>query len=320
MQYRPSLARDFFDQVVNKGPNAFAFLESLTKTTPPTFESDWLDFKGWWPTLDNNKVKEIWSTALSGFANNQGGVLIWGIKADKTDGIDAANGLMLVPDAAKLATRLLELNHVATDPPVTGIEVVPIMPGSEKNGFVVCFLPESPFAPHRAELCVNKPFFIRAGDDFVPAGVSMLRRLFYPQHQNYLVPDIVLRNAPRPAVAFGFACRMRNADMLTAHDVIVKVTHSMGPAGLKGVGRECEDFGQDLLKVKQPIHQGIGITFCSFDFNEAMHSIPDQMWIAVKIFGRDTEPLEWKFEISREDILSNAIKETSPQMIVTARV
>lgn len=180
MPQRPSLAWDFFEQITQQKARAPQFLKALIGVDAPTFETEWLDFKGWWPNIDDAKIKEIWSQALSGFANNQGGVLVWGIQADKKDRVDAANNLALVPKPNELVTRLLELNHAATDPPIAGIEVRSFISDDDNGkGFVVCFIPESDFAPHRAEHCVNKPFFIRSGDDFVPVGVSILRRLFY---------------------------------------------------------------------------------------------------------------------------------------------
>jgi len=68
MQQRPSLARDYFQQIIDKGENAFGFIAGLSSTPTPTFETDWLDFKGWWD-LNDEKVKDIWSKALSGFGD-----------------------------------------------------------------------------------------------------------------------------------------------------------------------------------------------------------------------------------------------------------
>ena len=72
----------------------------------------------------------------------------------------------------------MELHHQATDPPVLNVEIESYPdPGASGAGFVVCLVPESPFRPHRAEHVTNKPYYIRAGDDFViPLGKGEVKR------------------------------------------------------------------------------------------------------------------------------------------------
>ena len=65
-------------------PDPAAFIRDLCSLKPPTFEDDWLDFKNHPGTGNEEKVKEMWGEALSGMANNQGGVIIWGVDARKT--------------------------------------------------------------------------------------------------------------------------------------------------------------------------------------------------------------------------------------------
>jgi hypothetical protein len=98
-----SQALHFF-QMIAHAERPAEYLRSLVKSNPPSFESEWLDFKGAAQLTatrqppevagkNAEKVKEIWSEALSGFANTQGGVLVWGIDApkDPATGIDAAS-------------------------------------------------------------------------------------------------------------------------------------------------------------------------------------------------------------------------------------
>jgi hypothetical protein len=185
---RPSLAIECFTQI-KEAHDQFAFLASLVKSTPPTFETDWRDFKvGDDPAIKDKKKlegdqKKVWSKALSAMANSGGGVLIWGINAakDGATGIDAANDLALVPDVHQFLTRLQEFHRQATDPPVLNVEYVPVTKSpTDPSGFVVCFIPESSFKPHRAEYVDGKPFFLRAGDNSAPASVALLRYLFHP--------------------------------------------------------------------------------------------------------------------------------------------
>jgi len=187
---RRSPVAEFFERI-GEGDAAFGFLSGLISTDPPTAEMEWLDFKGRIDPSDP-ELKRVWSKAISEFANTQGGLLIFGIDArkDAATGIDAAHELSLIPRPAALRSRLMELHHQATDPPVLGVEVKEIV-GPTDEGFVVCQIPSSPFRPHRSEHC-NKQYYVRAGDDFVQAGPGLLRTLFYPSYQSSLWVEVAL--------------------------------------------------------------------------------------------------------------------------------
>ena len=104
---RPSNAEDYFQKIVSE-PDPYSFLEALTKSDPPTVETEWLEFKGA-DKISESEVTKYWSKALSGFANTAGGVLVWGVDARKDqDGIDYASALALAPDPVKLTQQLKE--------------------------------------------------------------------------------------------------------------------------------------------------------------------------------------------------------------------
>jgi hypothetical protein len=186
----PSNSRNFFD-AIRTSPDPVAFIRNLFNPASPMSESDWLDFKE--PPrldavrvagLDHGKWREIWVEALSGFANNQGGVLIWGIEArkDPATNIDAASGEKPVNNPNGLKSRLAELQRQATDPPLANVEIdayeLPTAPGT---GFVVCFVPEGSYKPYRAEDSRKSQYYLRAGDNFVVMPRSVLQSLFYPR-------------------------------------------------------------------------------------------------------------------------------------------
>jgi hypothetical protein len=188
-----SNAEQLFEQISNAADKV-AVLRAMISPPSPTFEEEWLDFKSGTDgppvspvDLPREIVKKLWSTALAGFANTGGGVLIWGIDArpttspsDPTKKIDAACGLRLVPNPDALRTQIVQLHHQATDPPVSGVRVEPIHDPAG-GGFVVCLIPESNFKPHRAELVENRPYFFRIGDNFKIMPTSVLRSMFFPR-------------------------------------------------------------------------------------------------------------------------------------------
>ena len=171
-----SNARAFFDQILSQ-TDRYAFLAGLVASLPHTFETEWLDFKG---NPQSKDVLKIWSEAVSGFANTEGGVLIWGIDCRKVENVDAASGLSLIPDPLALKSKLYTSINQTTDPPVHGIEVE-VIEGPSGQGFVVCFIPESTNKPHRSEHKTYKPYMIRCGDSSVIPSPSLLRSMFYPR-------------------------------------------------------------------------------------------------------------------------------------------
>jgi hypothetical protein len=169
------------------------------------------------------KVKEIWSEALSGFANTQGGVLIWGIKAvkDTTTGIDAARDLSLVRSPSSFATQLCELHGEATDPPVLGVEVQPFDDPQSPAKASLSAISRSRIRPHRAEF-QGKRFYIRALDDFRVASISLLRSMFYPMSRALLTPSFqVFQKDGRTIIDLVIS----NRGSATAGDIVLRVRH-----------------------------------------------------------------------------------------------
>jgi hypothetical protein len=185
----PSLARNFFEQV-RTAADPVVFIRKLYDPTSPVSETDWLDFKQpprlnatTFAPLDHPKWKEMWMEALGGFANNQGGVLIWGLDArkDPATGVDAASGEVPVPNPEGVKSRLKELQRQATDPPLANVEIEAYsLPTTPPTGFVVCFIPEGPYKPYR-EASGRSQYPFRSGDNFTILSRSMLQSLFYPR-------------------------------------------------------------------------------------------------------------------------------------------
>jgi hypothetical protein len=237
-------AGQFFEEFkANDIPGREAFLRKLFDAADPRFETESLDFKGcqWIDAstgnveyLAPNKVKELWSKALSAFANTGGGVLVWGIEArnDQATKVDAASDFARVKDPLAHKSRLWQLHHEATDPPVLGVEIEHWEdPARVGEGVVVCHIPESPHRPHRAEFVTNKPYYIRVGDDFVISPVSILRHLFFPYAAAVFRVDVVYlyRFAPDPPTyELTYELQLSNSGTATAVDSVVAVSSSFG--------------------------------------------------------------------------------------------
>ena len=143
--------------------------------------------------VDDDEVH--FSRAASGFAHQQGGVLVWGVEARKNaDQIDEATGLKPIPGIKRFLSGLNGYVKYSTEPVVDGIQNRVVYEnddeGSDK-GFAVTLFPKSD-SVHRA---LGKKgwsgFYKRYGDSFAPLSTADIRELFFRS----LSPDLELRVA-----------------------------------------------------------------------------------------------------------------------------
>jgi len=220
---QPSRAKAFFDEI--KLPeNGAKFLNQLICSEIPTFESEFLDFKGN-HNLDvkSDDLLKLWAKNLSCFANSEGGVVVFGIDAPK----GKAKSLSLVQDVAALHERLKSLIPKITEPPVQRVEIeIYAYPPATSTGFVVCYIPASPWRPHQVRLGGQPDqFYIRAADNCIPCNHSTLRALFAPQFVSKidLFYKVVIR---KPNITNGWrdiflCCWIINAGPATASELFV---------------------------------------------------------------------------------------------------
>src|SRR5208282_5504396 len=88
--------------------------------------------------------------AVSGFANSDGGIVIWGVDTRRnTEGIDCAVAAPGLLDVARFVNKLNEYTRTVTSPSVTGVEHRAIM---EAPGFAITLVPASDSGFHMAKL------------------------------------------------------------------------------------------------------------------------------------------------------------------------
>jgi hypothetical protein len=194
-----SSAEIFYRELSAEGANAFDLINSLI--TDGADENEWRDFKEGYlydtplqvknPTPDQKdqqlKIQDIWSENLGAFSNSGGGLLIWGIKAPKR----IAQCPSLCPNAEALAERLIELQNNAVEPPVQGVEVCAAVKPGSSAGFVICYIPNSIYSPHRSRWA-KREYYMRSIDSNMPMRTEVLRRMFYPHTTPRLAPILRL--------------------------------------------------------------------------------------------------------------------------------
>jgi hypothetical protein len=157
-------------------------------------EDIFLDFKESRSTngglLDDDKAH--FSRAASGFAHQEGGVLVWGVEARKgEDGVDEATDLKPIPNIKGFLSSLNDYVKYSTEPVVDGIKSRVVYENDDEDsnsGFVAAFFPKSD-SEHRALGRKWSGFYKRYGDSFVPLSTADIRALFLRN----LSPDLELR-------------------------------------------------------------------------------------------------------------------------------
>jgi hypothetical protein len=89
---------------------------------------------------------------LSGFGNNEGGVLVFGAATTQVEKSDVLDGLPGVPRLAAFEERVVALSRHITTPPIPGLVTTRIPnPADPDRGVVAILVPQSDAGPFRAE-------------------------------------------------------------------------------------------------------------------------------------------------------------------------
>lgn len=124
-----------------------------------------LEFKTLKNDFDDPDDRKNLSKAISGFANSDGGIVVWGIYAAKgEDDVDAAQKLRPIEDLAKAHAQAQFYTGKAATPLVDRVRHRPV-PQAHGKGFLLTFVPASDSGPHMAELAGHH-YYKRAGDSF----------------------------------------------------------------------------------------------------------------------------------------------------------
>lgn len=105
------------------------------------------------------------AVAVSGFANSDGGIVVWGVVAEKDDdAVDAASREQPVENVHAGLSELQGLTGSAASPVVDGVLHKSVQAQGDA-GFLVTFVPPSDRGPHMAKLGEDR-YYKRSGDSF----------------------------------------------------------------------------------------------------------------------------------------------------------
>lgn len=137
-----------------------------------------LDFKqaAGTPTRDDRKNL---AKAISGFANADGGIIVWGVKTERVSGetADHATGISRIEPLSHFLPKLNEITGDAVNPLVDGVLHKPVEYGGPDGGFAVTLVPASDSGPHMAKLGEDR-YYKRSGSRFAKMEHYEVQRMF----------------------------------------------------------------------------------------------------------------------------------------------
>lgn len=130
------------------------------------------------------------SKCISGFANSDGGIIIWGVSTSsgKKSEPDTAKELKPISELKKFTNLLNRLEGQATTPTPKGVIHEAIADGKDV-GFVKTFVPASENAPHMANFA-NKHYYKRSGDSFYQCEHYDIQDMFHRKQEGNLIIEI----------------------------------------------------------------------------------------------------------------------------------
>lgn len=221
-----SRARELFDRIRTGGSEEIQQLIRDRKA-----ECLFLDFKQAEKKGDAksmpDQVRNALSEAIAGFANSEGGVIVWGV--DCRQGKDGADlpSLDSQPGIVNVHRFVSWLNGAvsgATLPQHTGVESVALPRNGAEDGFVVTFVDKGTLVPYRQLQGkeTNARYPIRAGSSFVAATHDALAGMFGRRPQPKLVLKLLLApsgDGLNDAATFEVGFMLQNKGPAIARDI-----------------------------------------------------------------------------------------------------
>jgi len=196
-----------------------------------------LDFKTLGaPDLKFSDDKKNLAKALSGFANSDGGLIVWGVDARKSeDGIDCATSLRPIPKIKKLLSRLNNVTSDFVNPSVNGVQHKIVFEEEDGSGIAATLVPPSDMGPHMAKASLDR-YYKRSGDSFL-------------KMEHFEIEDMFGRR-PRPKITLMY--KIAKYQQIHRQDKIIHPLLIV--VGIENTGRGMAIAPYLAVKVFPPFH------------------------------------------------------------------
>ncbi|MCX6850908.1 MAG: hypothetical protein NTY98_18505 [Verrucomicrobia bacterium] len=302
-----SNAKVFFEGIFVDHGQSMQKLQELISTQAD--ENEWREFKGAYHAthvegaLRSQKLEElraIWSKAIGAFANASGGVLIWGIDAPNK----FAERTSLAKDADVLAVKLTEWVNGAAIPHVHGIDIRAVKEAQSQEGFVVCFIPASRFAPHQS-IWPQKQFFMRCQDGSHECGYTELKRLFQPAlgaiYEAVASATAYSLTSGDHGLGAAINVQIKNVGTATAKDLLITINGG----GFLQENEIWKTLAHNAVASNSSVHpeRVISLRVAGYQLVGGREYPKDfAVQFKLKIYSRDTKPFEFDFHLPWEEL------------------
>lgn len=231
--------------------------ESLDSTLLQNFidqrqeENLHIDFKRANAILSRDDRKNL-AVALSGFANADGGVIVWGVATARTnDGVEYASGIDSIAPLSQLVAQLNEFTGQGVNPLVDGVRHRKVEISSDA-GVAITLVPSSDAGPHMAKLGEDR-YYKRSGSRFAKMEHFEVADMFGRRQKPDLHVAYRLQGtdvgAPRGRIT-KIALRLENHGRGSAKAPLLEVTRPLNYSlnvyeGVRGGARQ----GEGLVRV-----------------------------------------------------------------------
>jgi hypothetical protein len=177
--------------------------------------------------------------AVSGFANADGGIIVWGVHAkENKDDIDCASRLVPISPLSALIPKLNEHSGSAVNPIVDGV-LHRAFPDVGDSGFAATLVPASDGGPHMAKNGEDR-YFKRTGDRFAKTEHFEIQDMFGRRKRPQLhLRCTVLERSPNPSekkIRVSIENRGRVSAVVPYLVIKVHRPHKVDQYGLDGNG------------------------------------------------------------------------------------
>lgn len=184
--------------------------------------------------FSNRDDRKNFAKLLSGFANSNGGITVWGVEATRNqEGIDCACGVKEIQSLSQFLSKLNEFTGSFVNPSIEGVEHRKIVTSGDK-GFAVTIVPESDLGPHMAKGGEDR-YYKRSGDSFY-------------KMEHFDIEDMFGRRKKPKLSLFTIKRNVR----VESTDSSGKMLESVTLFGLKNTGRGIAKYIHLNLKVNHP--------------------------------------------------------------------
>lgn len=210
--------------------------------------------------------------ALSGFANTSGGVLIFGLMAEKiSEGAEIIKDIAPIKKLSVFEARLKEKEPRIVERSISGIEYRKLFVNEKDDeGILIIYIPESINPPHRS--LKDKNFYLRAGGSFFPLDVPQIESLVLKNIKpdldiDFIVfTDVDIRTCSDKRLHMYF--NLTNTGKTIAKNIFVRLQFTKNSKyKIEVVGHHQYHISRDDLGVtydwhyEKVIHPGISVCF-----------------------------------------------------------